>query len=157
MNPPDIETHIDSIVARYPQKTSALVPILQVIQEAEGYVSTEAQERVAARLQIPPAWVAGVVSFYTMIYDRPRGRYHLQICRTLSCALRGADALTERIGQRLGIGPGETTGDGAFTLTPVECLGSCGTAPVIQINDDYYEELSVESLDRLLDRLNGTA
>ena len=157
MKSPEIEARIDAIIARYPQKTSALVPILQLIQEAERYVSTEAQERVAARLEIPPAWVAGVVSFYTMITNRPLGRYHLQVCRTLSCALRGADALVDRIGERLGIGAGETTADGAFTLSPVECLGSCDTAPVIQINDDYYEGLSVEALDRLLDRLQGTS
>lgn len=151
--PVEIDRKIDEIIARYPRKESALVPILQLIQEAEGCVSLQAQERVALRLGIPPAWVAGVVSFYTMIDDRRIGRYHLQVCRTLSCALRGTGRILEHLTDTLGIGEGETTPDGRFTLTTVECLGSCGTAPVVQINDDYHEDLTVERIDRILDEL----
>ena len=113
-------------------------------------MSPDDQERVAQRLELPPAWVAGVVSFYTMITDRPLGRHHLQLCRTLSCALRGSERVLEHIRATLGIDDGETTPDGRFTLTTVECLGSCGTAPVVQINDDYHEDLTVERLDRIL-------
>jgi NADH-quinone oxidoreductase E subunit len=148
--PAAIEAQIDAIIARYPQKASALVPILQLVQESRGFVSVPDQERIARRLGLPPAWVAGVVSFYTMIYDRPMGRYHLQLCRTLSCALRGSERILDHIRDTLGIGEGETTPDGRFTLTTVECLGSCGTAPVVQINDDYHESLSVERFDQVL-------
>lgn len=151
--PVEIEAQIDAIVARYPRAASALLPVLQRVQEAEGCVSPRAQERVAERLDLPPAWVAGVVSFYTMLRERPAGRYHLQVCRTLSCALRGAEELLEQLRRRLGIRDGETTPDGRFTLSTVECLGSCGTAPVVQINDDYHEGLSPEGIDGVIERL----
>lgn len=153
--PAEVESRIDAIVARYPRAASALLPVLHLVQEAEGCVSPRAQERVAERLDLPPAWVAGVVSFYTMLRDRPAGLYHLQVCRTLSCALRGAEELLEHLRRRLGIREGETTPDGRFTLSAVECLGSCGTAPVVQINDDYHEGLSPEGIDRVIEGLDG--
>ena len=94
-----------------------------------------------------------MVSFYTMFHRKPVGRHVVQVCRTLSCALMGADELFEHLTRKLGVGPGETTSDGRFTLKCVECLASCGTAPVVQINDDYYENLTPAGLDRVLDGL----
>jgi NADH:ubiquinone oxidoreductase subunit E len=110
---------------------------------------------VADRLGESPAFVEGVVSFYTMYYTRPPARYVLQVCTTLSCAYCGGRELVEHLKGRLGIGFGETTPDGTFQLVGVQCLGACGTAPVIQINDDYYEGLDVERLDTVLDGLAG--
>jgi NADH-quinone oxidoreductase E subunit len=98
-----------------------------------------------------PARVNGVVSFYTMYNMKPIGRHHIQVCRTLSCALRGAEEVTAFLKQKLGIECGQTTADGRFTLTEVECLASCGSAPMMQVNDDYYEDLSEEKIEQILD------
>jgi len=99
---------------------------------------------------VSAAHVHGAVTFYTMFKQRPSGRYHVQVCTTLSCMLRGSDELLEHIEKKLGIRAGETTPDGKFSLVRVECLGSCGTAPMLQLNDDYHEDLTPEAVDRLL-------
>ena len=151
--PARLEERIETILGRYPRTGSALVPILQLIQEDAGFVSVRAQEQVAARLRIPAAFVAGVVSFYTMIRDRKIGKYHLQVCGTLSCCLRGSEPLLDHLKDRLGIREGETSRDGKYTLSTVECLGSCGTAPVVQINDEYYEDMSPEKIESVLEGL----
>jgi NADH-quinone oxidoreductase subunit E len=104
-------------------------------------------------LGLSRARVDGVITFYTMFNKKPVGRHHLQVCRNVSCSLLGAIHLIEHISEKLGITPGETTGDGRFTLSLVECLGSCGTAPVMQVNDDYVENLDKEKIDELLDTL----
>ncbi|NIO12117.1 MAG: NADH-quinone oxidoreductase subunit NuoE, partial [Deltaproteobacteria bacterium] len=122
-------------------------------QREFGHLSQEAIEYVAGIMDIPPARLYGIVSFYTMLNMKPVGRHHLQVCRTLPCALRGSERVTNYLKKKLGIGPGETTPDRRFTLTEVECLASCGTAPVMQINDDYCENLSEEKIDRILDEL----
>jgi NADH-quinone oxidoreductase E subunit len=98
-----------------------------------------------------PARVLGVVSFYTLYNMKPVGRHHIQVCRTLPCALRGAENVTRLLKKKLGIEPGQTTADGRFTLSEVECLASCGTAPMMQVNDDYYENLTEEKIDEILD------
>jgi NADH-quinone oxidoreductase subunit E/NADH dehydrogenase (ubiquinone) flavoprotein 2 len=108
---------------------------------------------VAALLELPPAFVASVASFYTMYYKRPVGQHHVQVCTNLSCALRGAEEIVDCLRERLGIGLGETTADGRFTLSEVECLGSCGTAPMMQVDDDYWENLTPETTLALVDRL----
>ena len=108
---------------------------------------------MARLLDVPPADVAGVVSFYTMFHRQPVGKYVVEVCRTLSCALMGADDIASHLRRKLGISPGETTPDGRFTLRNVECLGSCGTAPAVQINGVYHENLDIQSLDRILDSL----
>ena len=141
---------IDGIVAQYPDPRSALLPILHRIQEEEGWISPEAQGWAAERLGLSPAMVSGVVSFYTMYRQAPCGRHLIQLCRTLSCELRGSLEIKARIRERLGIGPGETSADGRFTLVEVECLGACGTAPAMMIGDDYYENLSPERVDEIL-------
>lgn len=143
----------EAIVARYPRKEAAMLPVLYLAQREFGHLGTEAIDYVARLMEQPPARVHGVVSFYTMFNTKPIGRYHIQVCRTLPCALGGAERMTAFIKQRLGIEPGETTPDGRFTLSEVECLASCGTAPMIQVNDDYYENLTESKIDELLNSL----
>jgi NADH-quinone oxidoreductase E subunit len=137
------------IVARYPRKEAAMLPVLYLAQREFGHLGPEAIDYVARLMGQTPARVHGVVSFYT----KPIGRHHIQICRTLSCALGGAEKITAFIKQQLGIEPGQTTPDGRFTLSEVECLASCGTAPMMQINDDYYESLTEEKVDEILHSL----
>ena len=150
---PPVQEECRKIIAKYPRSRSAVLPLLYVAQREFGYVSKDAEELVARLLELPPADVAGVVSFYTMFYREPVGKYVVQVCRTISCALMGGDDLAGHLKQKLGIEFGETTPDGRFTLKNVECLASCGTAPVAQINDDYHENLTIEKLDRILDAL----
>jgi NADH-quinone oxidoreductase subunit E len=153
MNGPEFEKKVDVIVARYPEPKAALLPVLWEVQRAKGWVDLESEAWVAGRLGVSAAHVHGAVTFYTMFKQKPSGRYHVQVCTTLSCMLRGCDELVEHIGKKLQIGPGEVTRDGKFSLICVECLGSCGTAPMFQLNDDYHENLTPELVDRLLDGL----
>ncbi len=149
----EFERRVDAIVARYPEPKAALLPVLWEVQRAKGWVDPASEEWVARRLGVSASHVHGAVTFYTMYRQRPVGRYHVQLCTTLSCMLRGSDDLLGHLVEKLGIRPGGVTPDGKFSLAVVECLGSCGTAPVIQLNDDYHENLTAESLDRLLDAL----
>jgi NADH-quinone oxidoreductase subunit E len=142
-----------NIVARYPKKEAAMLPVLYLAQAEFGYLGPEAIDYVARLMDQPPARVHGVVSFYTMFNTKPIGRHHIQVCRTLSCALAGAEKITALLRQRLGIEPGQTTADGRFSLSEVECLASCGTGPMMQVNDDYYENLTEENVAEILDSL----
>jgi NADH-quinone oxidoreductase subunit E len=130
-----------------------MLPVLYLAQQEFGYLSPEAIDYVAKLMGQSPARVHGVVSFYTMYNMKPIGRHHIQVCRTLSCALGGAEKITEFIKKKLAIELGQTTADGRFTLSEVECLASCGTAPMMQINDDYYENLNEEKVIEILDSL----
>ena len=130
-----------------------MLPVLYLAQEEFGCLSPEAIRYVAQIMGQSPARVQGVVSFYTMLNTKPIGRHHIQVCRTLSCALRGAEKITGLIKKTLGIEPGQTTADGRFTLSEVECLASCGTAPMMQINDQYYENLTEEKVTEILQKL----
>jgi len=150
---PEFETKVDEIVGRYPERKAALLPVLWEVQLRNGWVDLESEAWVAERLGLSPAHVHGCVTFYTMYKQRPSGRYHLQVCTTLSCMLRGSDELVRHLEGKLGIHRGETTSDGKFSLVCVECLGSCGTAPMLQMNDDYHENLTAQEVDRLLDGL----
>jgi NADH-quinone oxidoreductase subunit E len=143
----------EEIVARYPKRMAAMLPTLWLAQHQHGWISTEVMEYVAALLQVPPSKVYEVVTFYTMFHQEPVGKHHFQVCRTLSCQLRGAETITAHLEKRLGIKVGETSSDGKFTLSEVECLGSCGTAPMLQLNNDYHENLNPENLDVLLEGL----
>lgn len=138
-------------VARYPKKEAAMLPVLYLAQREFGHLGSEAIEYVARLMDQAPARVLGVVSFYTLYNMKPVGRHHIQVCRTLSCALRGAENVTGLLKKKLRIEPGQTTPDGRFTLSEVECLASCGTAPMMQVNDDYYENLTEEKIDEILD------
>ncbi|KRT74102.1 MAG: NADH-quinone oxidoreductase subunit E, NADH-quinone oxidoreductase subunit E [Deltaproteobacteria bacterium CSP1-8] len=143
----------ERMLARYPDKEAAILPTLHLAQREFGHLSGEAIDYVATLLGFTPARIEGVATFYTMYNRKPVGKYHLQVCRNLSCSLMGAEHLIEHMSRKLGIKPGGTTADGTFTLSTVECLGSCGTAPVMQVNDDYHEDLTEESIDAILDGL----
>lgn len=145
---------IQALEGRYPDKRSLVMGALWVVQRVRGWKLTrEDLEDIAELLGISSVEVQAVASFYTM-YNmvEPTGRYHIQVCQNISCSLLGAELLIEQLEKVLNIKPGETTQDKKFTLTTVECLGSCGTAPMMQINDDYYENLTVERVDEILKR-----
>ncbi len=148
-----MEAEIEDILGRYPTRQAALLPVLWLCQRRWGWISPGVMRAVAARLELAPAFVEGVVTFYTMYQTAPPGKYLLQVCTTLSCQLCGTGELVRHLKERLGVDWGETTPDGRFTLLGVQCLGACGEAPVIQVNEDYYTEMTVEKLDRLLDEL----
>ncbi|MGC8917047.1 MAG: NADH-quinone oxidoreductase subunit NuoE [Thermoanaerobaculum sp.] len=148
-----MEARIAEILERYPTKRAAMLPVLWLCQERYGWISPGVIEAVAKRLGESPAFVEGVVSFYTMFHRKPPAKFVLQLCVTLSCELCGAKTLAQHIKDKLGIGFGEKTQDGLFQLIGVECLGACGGAPVIQVNEDYYENMTPEKLDQLLAEL----
>ncbi|HLQ66580.1 MAG TPA: NADH-quinone oxidoreductase subunit NuoE [Candidatus Limnocylindrales bacterium] len=150
---PEARRKIEAVLKTYETNQSALIPALHVAQADQGWLSEETQREVAELLGISQQSVAGVVSFYTMFYRKPMGKHVLQVCRNLSCTMLGGQRLRKGIEERLGIVEGETTPDGRFTLLEVECLGSCGTAPVLMVNDRYHESVSAEDLDRLLSEL----
>jgi len=150
---PETYKKFEATVARYPKKEAAMLPVLYLAQKEFGYLGAEAIAYVARLMGQSPARVHGVVSFYTMYNVKPIGRHHIQVCRTLSCALGGAEKITAIIKKKIGIEPGQTTADGRFTLSEVECLASCGTAPMMQVNDDYYENLTEEKVTAILDGL----
>jgi len=143
----------ERLLTRYPERNAVILPALHLAQREFGYVTDEAIVYIAGLLDTSPAVIEGVATFYTMFNRRPMGKYHVQICRNISCSLLGAEALIAHVSRKLGIRPGETTADGKFTLSEVECLGSCGTAPVMQINDDYHENLTEARVDAILDGL----
>lgn len=149
----DLRQEIDAIAGNYPDRRSAVMPALYLAQDKYGYLCRKALEEVADILDLPPIRVYEVATFYTLFHTEPVGRYHLQLCTNLSCMLRGSEGLLSQMCQELGIEPGQVTADGQFSITTVECLGSCGTAPVLQVNDRYYEDLAPEELSRLLQSL----
>ena len=129
------------------------MPLLHLAQSQEGYIPTGAINAIAELVDCHPAIVMDCVSFYTMFFTKPQGRHKIQVCQTLSCSVNGADALVDHVTNKFSIKPGETTEDKKFSLFKVECLGSCGTAPVVQINNDYHEGLSKEKFNKLLESL----
>lgn len=147
------ERRAAEIIPTYPQSRSAVMPLLYIAQEELGWINQDAVEWVASKLSLPPMQVWEVATFYTMYYKKPVGRYHIQVCRTLPCALRGAKRIAEYLNKKLGLLPGEVSKDGLWSFEEVECLGSCGTAPMCQINDVFFENLSEERLDALLARI----
>lgn len=152
-----LEKKIGDTLKQYPTPRAALLPVLWLCQDRYGWISPAVMRAVAARLGESPAYVEGVVTFYTMFRTRPPARYVLQLCTTLSCAVCGGKELAEHLTATLGIGFGERTPDGMFELRAVECLGACGGAPVIQINDDYYEGMTPEKIDAVLASLGKKA
>lgn len=149
----DFKRSAEKTCAKYPRRDAALIPLLHELQGEAGYVAEEAMDELAKFLGLPYSRVKAVVTFYTMFNREPAGKYHLQVCRNISCHMAGAPGLLARLRDKLGIAEGETTPDGLFTLSAVECLGSCGTAPVMQVNDRYFERLDEAKLDALLDDL----
>ena len=153
---PENDARAKTIVARYPEgrQASATIALLDIAQRQNGgWLSGEAIEYVAGYLDVAPIRVHEVATFYSMFNLKPVGKYFIQVCRTTPCWLCGSDDLTNLCRDKLGIGKGETTEDGLFTLVEVECLGACANAPMVQINDDYYEDLTAERLSEILDAL----
>jgi len=146
---------VNRLISHYPEgkQKSALIPLLHMAQaEFDGWLSVETMDYVASILKIQPVEVYEVASFYSMFNLKPVGKCLIEVCRTSSCWLRGAEDIIGHISKKLNIKEGETTPDGMFTLKTVECLGSCGTAPMMQVGADYFENLSKEKTDQLLER-----
>jgi NADH-quinone oxidoreductase E subunit len=144
---------IDEIVARYPQKQAAILPLLHIAQQEFGCISPDSEKRIADILGVKPIRVREVLTFYTMLNREPVGKYHIQVCSNLSCSLLGAEKLIDYLKEKLGIEPGQTTKDGKFTLSLVECLGACEQAPCIMVNFDYFGNLDKKKIDKILDGL----
>jgi len=150
---PAQESEVEAALARYPNKRSAVLPALWIAQREWGWLSPSALRLVARTVELPEPEVFGIATFYTMFNLRPVGRHHLQVCMTLSCSLVGADRLFRHLERKFGIGHGETTADGRFTLRRVECLAACGNGPCMQVNLDYHENLDEAKTDALLETL----
>ena len=151
---PEVEAEIDAHLAKYPVMRSAILPLMFIVQrERGGYLDPPGVAYLANRLALRITDIWEVATFYSMINTEPVGRYHIQICKTLSCKIMGEPKITEYVCKKLGIKPGETTADGRFTVSLVECLGSCGTAPMFQIGFDYHENLTPAKVDQILDSL----
>lgn len=150
----ELKQKFERLLSRYPESNAALLPVLDLAQRASGYLSVEVMDSVAEYLKLPATRVYEVATFYTMLHKKPVGKYHIQLCTNISCSLMGAETLHDFLRNKLAINKGDITPDGRFSLEEVECLASCGTAPVMQINDDYYEELTPEKINQILDGLN---
>ncbi|KAF1652653.1 UNVERIFIED_CONTAM: putative NADH dehydrogenase [ubiquinone] flavoprotein 2, mitochondrial, partial [Eudyptes robustus] len=146
---------VKALVSNYPEghEAGACIPVLDLAQRQHGWLPITAMHEVARILGMPRMRVYEVATFYTMFNREPVGKYFLQVCATTPCMLRGAESITETITKKLGIKPGQTTKDGLFTLSEVECLGACVNAPMVQINDDYYEDLTPDDMVEILDEL----
>ena len=154
---PEHLARFETVVARYPpdRRRSAVLPALYLVQHQQGHITRQAMRYVAGLLGITPADVEDVVSYYSMFYTKPVGTYVLSVCHTLSCALNGAERVTEALRDTLGIAPGETDASGTFTLLEVECLGACDRAPVVMVNDAWHECLAPEDVVSLVDGLRA--
>ena len=150
---PDTREKIEALFPNYPERRGALLPALYLVQEAQGYVGPEQAREVAELFDIAPVDVWEVLSFYNMFYTEPQGRHHVYFCTNLPCSLRGARSMLKAVESHLGIHAGQTTGDGRITLGHEECLGSCGTAPMMRVDGTYHEDLDLEQAKRILDAL----
>jgi len=151
-----LKKKFDEIIARYPLKRSAIVPLLLFAQDEVGYVADEVIEEVARRVEVRPIEVVENISYYSMLRRQPIGKYNLQVCTNVACLLRGGEEIFHYCSRKLGIGHKQTTPDGMFSLEEVECLGACCGAPAMQVNYDYYENLTPEKIDALLHKLKNS-
>ena len=149
----DLKERIEAIMGRYPTRRSAIMPALCLAQESGDLLRGDILKDIADVLDVPEIWVYEVTSFYSMLNTEPVGKFHIQLCTNVSCLLSRSTPLLEHLKSRLQIGEGDTTADGLFTLTTVECLGSCDTAPVLMVNEVYHENMSEERIDTLLGQL----
>ena len=147
-------SRIEQIRGRYPEAQAAVMPVLWLAQKKWGWLSIPVLKQVAETLGLTFAHVQGVASFYTMYWKRPMGKRHVQVCTNISCLLRGGEEIYRHVSQKLGIGHMERTENGEFSLEEVECMGACGGAPMIAINEDYFENVTIEEVEGLLDRQN---
>lgn len=148
-----LKQKFDAVIARYPVKRSAIVPLLMFAQDEAGHVTEEAVQEIARRVGVRPIEVIEDISYYSMLHRRPIGRYNFQVCTNISCMLRGGEEIFEHCSRKLGIGHKQSTPDGVFSLEEVECLGACCGAPAMQVNYDYYENLTSQKIDALIDDL----
>lgn len=144
---------IEAVRKKYPTSLAAVMPVIYIAQEQNGYITTEVMEEIANVLGIDKVNVLSVVTFYTMYHTKPMGKYHVQVCTNVSCMLRGAYEIFDLIKNKLGIDHMQVTEDGKFSLEEVECMGACGGAPMIAINEDYFENLTKEKVIEILDSL----
>jgi NADH-quinone oxidoreductase E subunit len=144
---------LEELRKRYPTTQSLVIPVLWMIQEQEGYISEESMKYAGTLLNVPFSHILGVVTFYTMLKKKAVGKHHIEVCTNVSCMLRGSGKILEHIEKRLGIKSGEMSEDKKWSLSEAECLGSCGTAPMLAIGDEYYENLNLEKIDKLIDSL----
>ncbi|MGH2568361.1 MAG: NADH-quinone oxidoreductase subunit NuoE [Bacteroidota bacterium] len=144
---------IEELKKHYPTTQALVLPVLWMVQEEHGHISTEAMKYVAQVLKVSYSHIYGVVTFYTMYQAKPIGKHHIEVCTNISCLLRGSGRIAQHLEDRLGIKTGETSADRRWTLSEVECMGSCGTAPMFAIGDEYYENLTTEKVDKILDGL----
>lgn len=151
----ELRAEITDLIGRYERPRSALMPGFWAIQRTYGYLPKDAVAEVAELVGVDPGYASGVASFYSMYHLEPVGRYIIQVCRTLSCRMAGAEDILNHLRDSLGVDVGQTTPDGKFTLMTAECLASCGTAPAMLINEDLYESLTPERVDEILARLDG--
>ena len=154
---PQTEEKFKHLVSIYPQKRSALIPMLLLAQKEHGYVKAETIEYVGKILDLNPSEVDSILSFYTLLRRQPVGKYHIMICTNLACLLQGSDDIVACIKRKLGVGLGEVTPDGLFSAIEFECLGSCTTAPCVQVNGEFHENLDVGKTEKLLDDLRKQA
>ena len=148
-----LKSRFDQVIARYPLKRSAIVPLLLFAQDEIGYISDEAIEEIARRVDVRPIEVIEDIGYYSMLHRQPIGKYNFQVCTNVSCQLLGGEEILDHCSKRLGIGHKGTTADGLFSLEEVECLGACCGAPAMQVNYDFYENLTPERVDRLIEEL----
>jgi len=144
---------IEKIQAKYPEKESSIMPVLWLAQKKFGWISNEVISYIAKLLDVSPSKVEGVATFYTMFFKKQMGKYHIQVCTNVSCMLREGVKIFNHISDKLKISNMETTDDGMFSLEECECMGACGGAPMVAINEDYYENISIEKLEEILANL----
>jgi len=147
------EKKFQELLTKYPKKSALSLPCLWMVQKQEGWISEAAIIFLANKLETTPADIYSIGSFYTMFHFKPIGKYHIQICKTLSCMLNDSENIKKHLEKRLGILFGQTSQDQKFTLSEVECLGACEKAPVIQLNEDYIFDVTIEKIDKILDEL----
>ncbi len=143
---------IEGIKSKYPETKAALMPVLWLAQKKWGWLSIEVMEYIAKILNLPLSHIEGVANFYTMYFTKPMGRNHVQVCTNVSCMLRGGDKILEEISKKLKIGNNEVTDDGRYSLEEVECMGACGGAPMVAVNEDFYEYFKIEDIDEFLNK-----
>ena len=149
----ETEDRFKHLVSIYPRKRSALIPMLLLAQKEHGYIKSETVEYIGKYLDMDPSEVDSILSFYTLLRRRPVGKYHIMICTNLACLLQGSDDIEACVTRKLGVPLGAVTPDGLFSAIEFECLGSCTTAPVIQVNGEFYENLDVQKTESIIDEL----
>ncbi len=150
----DNQKKVEQILKKYPVKKPAVMPLLWLAQEQNGWISGEVMSEVANILEMTKEEVLGIVTFYTMYFQKPMGKNHIQVCTNVSCMLRGGYEIFDKVKEKLGINNMEVSDDKQFSLEEVECMGSCGTAPMIAVNEDYYENLTIEKVDEIINSLS---